>query len=83
MILVLTKFRVNMTNKISIRSVQLEWLDSRCLMEISKYARRRFDVDTVIMDLRDPEILQQVFDHAHVSSGRTVTGYLSSTQTSY
>lgn len=54
-----------MTNKISIRSVQLEWLDSRCLLQISKYTKRRFDLDTEIMDLRDPDILQHVFAHAH------------------
>ena len=56
-----------MSNKIDIRSVKMEWLNSQCLMQISKYTRARFDHDAQIMNLRDADILQQVIDHAHLT----------------
>ena len=53
-----------MTSKISIHDVRMEWLNSRCLVQISKYAKTLHDHNQTVMNLRDEDILQQVTDHA-------------------
>ena len=53
-----------MSHKINIRSVKLEWLDSRCLAKISKYSKLAHDHDGIVLNLRDEKILQKVRDHA-------------------
>lgn len=54
-----------MSNKINIRSVKMEWLNSRCLVQISKYAKLAYDFDGTIINLQDEGVLGHIRDHAN------------------
>ncbi|MBX2849797.1 MAG: hypothetical protein KTR16_15850 [Acidiferrobacterales bacterium] len=55
-----------MSNKINIRSVKMEWLNSRCLTQVSKYAKLAHDYDGTVINLREEDVLGQIRDHANL-----------------
>lgn len=58
-----------MVTRINIRDVKVNWLNVRCLTLISKYVQEANKNDGVVINLRDPDVLQQVMEHAkHTNS---------------
>lgn len=57
-----------MSNKIDIRSVKIEWLNSRCLAQVSKYAKLAHDYDETFINLRGQDVLGQIRDHANTAN---------------
>lgn len=53
-----------MVTRINIRDVKVNWLNVRCLTLISKYVQEANKNDGVVINLRDPDVLQQVMEHA-------------------
>ena len=58
----------NMLNKINIRDVKISWLNVRCLTLISKYAKVAYEKEGLVINLQDPDVLQQVMTHARSCS---------------
>lgn len=53
-----------MVKKINIRDVKVNWLNVRCLTLLSKYVQEANSSEDVVINLRDPDVLQQVMEHA-------------------
>lgn len=54
-----------MFNKINIADVQIEWLNTRCLINISKFARALHRHNGTILNLQEKNILSQIVEQAH------------------
>lgn len=59
-----------MSNKIDIRNVKMEWLNSRCLAQVTKYAKLAHDYDGIVIDVRDDGVLGQIRDHVGQTDDR-------------
>lgn len=53
-----------MPNRINIRNVQMEWLNSRCLMQASAYIKAAYDFDQTVINQRDDDVLLQIRQHS-------------------
>ena len=62
-----------MSNKINIRSVKMEWLNSQCLVQVSKYAKLAHDYDETVINLRDEGVLGQIRDHVNSVDDNNLT----------